>query len=82
MSDAGSEAYKYYFSENLYYRYGYGIANCTAYAAGRWYEITGQYPDFTSGTGNANKWYADAIGKGYEVGQTPRLGAILSLIHI
>lgn len=76
MSNPGSEAYKYYFGENLYYQYGYGIANCTAYAAGRWYEITGEYPDFTAGTGNANEWYADAIAKGYEVGQTPRLGAV------
>lgn len=76
MSDSGSEANRYYFTENLYYRYGFGIANCTAYAAGRWFEITGEYPDFTAGTGNANRWYADAIAKGYEAGQEPRLGAI------
>lgn len=72
-----SEAYRYYFGENLYYQYGFGIANCTAYAAGRWFEITGEYPPFTAGTGNANRWYQDAIDKGYEVGQEPRLGAIM-----
>ncbi len=30
MSDSGSEANRYYFTENLYYMYGFGIANCTA----------------------------------------------------
>lgn len=76
MADPGAEANRYYFRENQYYMYGFGIANCTAYAAGRWFEITGEYPNFTSGNGNANEWYNDAIAKGMEVGQTPKVGAI------
>ncbi|MDD6788677.1 MAG: CHAP domain-containing protein [Lachnospira sp.] len=48
--------------------------NCTAYAWGRLYEITGHR--YTGLYGNAEKWYDQAQIAGLEVGQEPKLGAI------
>lgn len=46
--------------------------NCTAYAWGRMYELTNQYPRLS--TGNAENWYIK--NDGYQRGLTPKLGAI------
>lgn len=67
---------KYYYSDlNVYYKYGYGMPNCTAYAFGRAYEILGSEPNLC--WYNAEQWYGYNKSYGYyEYGQTPKLGAI------
>ena len=65
----------YYGRENIFYACGYGMPNCTAYAWGRLYEITGKR--YTNLTGNAEDFYDSAIRAGLKVGQTPKLGAIV-----
>ena len=50
------------------------LPNCTAYAWGRFYEITGVRPKVS--TGNAELWFP-YTSDGYERGQTPALGAII-----
>ena len=65
----------YYSDKNPFYPAGYGLPNCTAYAYGRIYEITGKKPNLS--TGNAEDWYGYNMSNGfYSYGQTPRLGAI------
>ncbi len=75
---------KYYYSNsNIFYASGlapYGSripsakGNCTWYAWGRAYELTGTKPQ--SGlTGNAHTWWNGAAGK-YSRGSTPKVGAI------
>lgn len=67
---------KYYFSDiNVFYKYGYPMPNCTAYAYGRAYEILNAEPKLS--IYSAQYWYDDNIeGKAYAYGQTPKLGAI------
>ena len=62
----------FYYANNIFYKCGYGMPNCTAYAWGRFYELTGQYPKLS--TANAENWYTK--NDGYARGQTPKLGAI------
>ncbi len=51
------------------------MPNCTAYAYGRIYEITGEAPKITRG--NAGSWYSINKSNGYySYGQEPQLGAI------
>ncbi len=51
------------------------MPNCTAYAYGRIYEITGEAPKITRG--NAGAWYSINKANGYySYGQEPKLGAI------
>lgn len=65
----------YYYSDNIFYQSGYGIPNCTAYAWGRAYEITGKYPKLS--TSDAGKWYNyNAENNIYNYGSEPKLGAI------
>lgn len=64
----------YYYSGNPFYTSGYGLPNCTCYAWGRWYEITGKKPTGLS-LGNAENWYSHA--DNYARGKTPKLGAII-----
>lgn len=47
---------------------------CTWYAWGRAYEITGVRPRWSAG--NANTWHTSAKNAGYTVGSTPKVGAI------
>jgi surface antigen len=54
-------------------RTGDTLPNCTAYAWGRFYEITGEKPKLS--LNNAEKWYS--YNDGYERGSTPALGAVL-----
>lgn len=51
----------------------YGLPNCTCYAWGRWYEITGTRPSLP--TGDAGTWFNNV--SGYQTGTTPKLGAII-----
>ena len=65
----------YYHELNLYYRFGLGMPNCTAYAYGRAYEILGREPMLCNG--NAGQWWSYNISIGaYAYGSEPRLGAI------
>ena len=60
---------------NVFSAAGYGLPNCTAYAWGRAYEITGVRPKLS--TGNAENWFPYNQSTGaYDYGWTPRLGAI------
>lgn len=71
--DAPSYSNDYYYSnKNIYYQYGYGMPNCTAYAYGRAYEILGRDPGLCHY--DAYEWYD--YNDGYSRGQTPKVGAI------
>lgn len=60
---------------NIFSQTGYGMPNCTAYAYGRIYEITGEEPLIKRG--NAGNWWNINKKNGYyEYGQEPKLGAI------
>lgn len=73
---APSKTDKHYYSkENIFYKIGYGMPNCTAYAWGRLYEITGKMYDKLCG--NAEEWWAAADKAGLKKGNTPKLGAII-----
>lgn len=61
-----------YYADNPFYQAGYGMPNCTCYAWGRFWEITGERPNLS--TGDAEKWYNKT--DGYQRGQVPRLGAV------
>lgn len=63
----------YYSNDNAFFRSGFGMPNCTAYAHGRFAEITGKFPKMY---GNAEDWWDEAKKAGYETGQVPKLGAI------
>ena len=74
LNDDGMLNNPYWYSENPFYQAGYGLPNCTCYAWGRAYEITGKRP--TLSTGNANEWWSYTQ-DGYERGQTAKLGSII-----
>lgn len=63
---------KYYYANNPFYTAGYGLPNCTCYAWGRFYELTGSRP--TLCLRDAEDWYG--WDDGYSRGKTPRLGAV------
>lgn len=73
---APASSNKYYYSDlNVFYKYGYGMPNCTAYAYGRAYEILKTEPKLS--WGNAENWYGYNKSNGYySYGKTPKLGAI------
>lgn len=73
---APSSSNSYYNSTlNVYSQTGYGMPNCTAYAFGRAYEITGKRPLIDRG--NAGEWwYINKSNNYYKYGSTPKLGAI------
>lgn len=73
---APSSSNKYYYSDlNVFYKYGWGMPNCTAYAYGRAYEILKSEPKLS--WGNAEDWYGYNKSNGYyKYGKTPKLGAI------
>lgn len=47
----------YYSNDNAFFRSGFGMPNCTAYAYGRFAEITGKFPKMY---GNAEDWWDEA----------------------
>ncbi len=65
----------YYSSENIFYEAGYGMPNCTCYAWGRAYELTGKKPELS--TSDAGTWFDYNKENGiYDYGEIPRRGAI------
>ncbi len=78
---APAKTNKYYYSDaNVFYKYGWGMPNCTCYAWGRAYEILKTAPSLS--IYSAHLWYdynrTNAI---YTYGQTPKLGAIACFIY-
>ncbi len=65
----------YYYADNPFYKSGYGLPNCTCYAFGRFWELTGGTIPKLS-WGNAEDWWGKTS-DGYQRGQTPRLGAVI-----
>ncbi|MDO4747936.1 MAG: CHAP domain-containing protein [Eubacteriales bacterium] len=67
---------EYYYSDlNVLYDSGWGMPNCTCYAWGRAYEMTGEKPQLS--LGNANEWYDyNKQNKIYAYGTKPKAGAI------
>ena len=66
----------YYYDQNPFYQSGYGLPNCTCYAWGRFWEITGKRPKLP--LYNGNEWLPDVVESGvYKTGTTPRLGAVV-----
>lgn len=63
----------YYYANNPFYQSGYGLPNCTCYAWGRFYELSGTYPALS--LRDAENWYGTS--DGYSRGQTPKLGAVI-----
>jgi len=68
-----STSNNYYYKNNVFYNNGYGMPNCTAYAWGRFYELTNIRPKLS--TNNAENWFN--YNDGYERGTIPKLGAII-----
>ncbi len=65
----------WYDDRNPLYLGGYGLPNCTAYAWGRFWELTGKVPNLPAW--DAGDWYDDEkTVENYQRGQEPRLGAI------
>lgn len=62
-----------YYVDNPFYQSGYGMPNCTCYAYGRFWEISGTKP--TLSLGDAGGWYG--YDDGYKRGKTPKLGAVI-----
>lgn len=81
LTDEGIQGSKYWYSDgNPFYAAGYGLPNCTCYAYGRWWEITGERPTDLS-LGNANTWWDVGINRGIPHGNEPRLGAIICFYY-
>ena len=64
----------YYSNQNIYYKSGYGMPNCTAYALGRYAEISGKWLPCRN---NAETWFDVAVKNGLRTGKTPQLGAVI-----
>lgn len=69
---------RFYYKDNVFYKSGYGMPNCTCYAWGRFYELLNKLG--VSGkpklqTSNAENWYQEE--KTYQKGQTPKLGSVI-----
>lgn len=71
---APGEGNPHYYAGNPYYKKGYGLPNCTAYAWGRVSELLGQAPRLNA-TGDARYWFGYTL-DGYRRGRKPRLGAV------
>ena len=66
---------RYYSGENPFYAAGYGMPNCTCYAWGRTYEISGKRPELSPY--DACTWYDyNAENQIYDYGDQPEQGAI------
>lgn len=72
-TEAPTESNSYYYSNNPFNWSGYGLPNCTCYAWGRFFELSGSWPNLS--LGNAENWYG--YNDGYERGTTPKLGAVI-----
>ena len=78
---APAKTNKYYYSDkNIFYKYGWGMPNCTCYAFGRAYEILGKEPDLC--VYSAYLWYDyNKEHNYYKYGKTPKLGAIACWVY-
>lgn len=78
---APAKTNKYYYSDlNPFYKYGWGMPNCTCYAWGRAYEILGKAPNLS--LYSAYLWYGyNKDNKIYSYGTTPKLGAIACWVY-
>lgn len=63
---------KYYYDKSYN---PFEVGQCTWYAWGRAYEITGTRPTWST-RGNADVWHTNAKNAGYTVGSTPKVGSI------
>lgn len=70
---APEKSNKWFYANNPFYKAGYGLPNCTAYAWGRSAELMGKAPKLC--LQNAENWYK--YNDGYKRGKTPKLGAII-----
>ncbi len=72
---------KYYYSDlNVFYKYGWGMPNCTCYAWGRAYEILGRAPELS--VYSAYLWYGyNKDHNIYPYGTTPKPGAIACWVY-
>jgi surface antigen len=81
LDDIGIKGSFYYYDKNPFYLSGYGMPNCTAYAWGRFWEIsdpTGVGANTpTLPLGNAGTWVDTVDRNKYTVGTTPKLGAVI-----
>ena len=68
LDSSGMEGSAYYYGSNPFHAAGFGLPNCTCYAWGRRYEITGRRPSLS--TGNADTWVDRNTT--YEVGMTQK----------
>lgn len=76
LSANGIYLSKYYYADNPFHQSGYGLPNCTCYAWGRFYEISGVRPNNLP-LGNGGDWYPSAVNAGhYKTGSVPALGAV------
>lgn len=75
-NDPEEPEYPYFFSDDNYlFKIGYGMPNCTAYAWGRVFELTGKRPQLS--VDNAGRWYTyNSSKKYYSYGCVPKLGAV------
>ena len=68
--------FHYYSDQNIYYKYDYGMPNCTAYAWGRAYEILAEPPQLS--TGMAKEWYDyNTKHHYYAYGSIPKVGSVM-----
>ena len=65
----------YYSSDNIFYAADYGMPNCTCYAWGREYELSGKKPELSPY--DACTWYGYNAENGiYDYGEEPKEGAV------
>lgn len=78
---APEKSNEYYYSDkNVFYKYGWGMPNCTCYAWGRAYEILKKEPQLC--IYSAYLWYDYNKENGiYSYGQEPKLGAIACWVY-
>lgn len=76
LTDTGIRGNPYWYSDNPFWQAGYGMPNCTCYAWGRFWEISGVRPNLS--TSNAEDWFGYTQ-DGYARGDTPQLGAVICL---
>lgn len=75
LNSDGMSGSKYWFSSTNPFYPAFGLPNCTCYAWGRAWEITGNPVNLP--TGNADTWLETARQRGFEISQTPSLGDII-----
>lgn len=73
-TEAPDTSNAFYYADNPFYQSGYGLPNCTCYAWGRFYEVSGTRPSLS--LGNAEDWFGYTA-DGYQRGQIPQLGAVI-----